>query len=50
VDPDANAKSLGVFVIAGVRFVAIGRVKKKASAPRSRLACNHLQSSFRLLI
>jgi hypothetical protein len=43
-------KPFGIFVIACVRFVAVGRVKKKASAPRSRLACNHLQSSFRLLI
>jgi len=25
-------------------------VEEKASAPRSRLVCNHLQPSFRLLI
>jgi hypothetical protein len=37
-------------MVAGVRFVTVGRVEKESSAPHSRLVCNHLQLSFRMLI
>ena len=37
-------------MVAGVQFVAFRRMKKEASAPHSRLAYNHLQLSFRMLM
>jgi hypothetical protein len=42
-EADANDEPFGVFVFAGVRFAAFGRVQEEPSAPQSRLACNHLQ-------
>jgi len=40
---DADDESLGIFVLAGVRFAAFRRVQEKPSVPQSRLACKHLQ-------
>jgi hypothetical protein len=42
-EADANDESLRIFVFAGVRFAAFGRVQEKPSAPQSRLTCNHRQ-------
>jgi hypothetical protein len=46
---DANDESFRVLEFAALRF-AVGRVKKKPSVPRTRLACIHLQAPFRELI
>jgi hypothetical protein len=47
-ESDANDEPLGVLVFAGVRFAPFGRVQEEPSAPRSRLACIHLQSLLSL--
>jgi hypothetical protein len=42
-EADADDESLGILVLAGVRFAAFGRVQEEPSAPQTRLACNHLR-------
>jgi hypothetical protein len=42
-EADANDEPFGILMFAGVRFAAFGRVQEEPSAPRSRLACIHLQ-------
>jgi hypothetical protein len=41
-DADANAKTLGIFMVSVVRLVAVAGVEEKPSAPHARLVCIHL--------